>query len=187
VERYRAAGNERLAKQLEAAPPTMAVPLPASYMRLRDRAMHGLGVGTTHDMKSEMTGVFLASWMCRDYTLSEKLNIWRGKFSSDKRLWDQIISTDWTKVVTKLDIPAYFFHGRHDYTVSYAEAKAYFNALAAPVKGFYTFESSAHSPMFEEPGRMRQIIEHDVLTGSNGLADGIVSTPIPGSMRALAN
>jgi hypothetical protein len=42
----------------------------------------------------------------------------------------------------------------------------------APVKGFYTFEQSAHSPMFEEPGKMRRILREDVLAGTNHLADG---------------
>jgi len=171
LEQYREAGNADMVGQLEAAPPTMTAPLPASYMRLRDKAMHELGVGTTHDMKSVITGVFLASWMCRDYTLGEKLDIWRGKFLSDKRLWDTVIATDLTKVVTNLDIPLYFFHGKYDYTVSYPETKSYFNMIGAPVKGFYTFENSAHSPMFEEPSQMRQIIEHDVLTGTGSLAD----------------
>ena len=39
------------------------------------------------------------------------------------------------------------------------------------MKGFYTFEQSAHSPLFEEPERMREIMREDVLTGSKGLAD----------------
>jgi pimeloyl-ACP methyl ester carboxylesterase len=65
----------------------------------------------------------------------------------------------------------YFLHGIHDYTVTLPETKAYFESLEAPVKGFYTFLKSAHSPMFEEPERMRQIIEQDVLTGTTSLAD----------------
>jgi hypothetical protein len=39
------------------------------------------------------------------------------------------------------------------------------------VKGFYTFENSAHSPMFEEPQRTVEILLTDVLAGSNSLAD----------------
>jgi len=65
----------------------------------------------------------------------------------------------------------YFLHGRRDYTVSYTEARAYYDLLDAPMKGFYTFEHSAHSPMFEEPDRMREIMTHDVLRGANGHAD----------------
>jgi hypothetical protein len=60
--------------------------------------MHDLlGVGTTHDIKSVMTGVFLASWLFRGYTLGEKLALWRGKVSCDKMLWDKMIATDLTK------------------------------------------------------------------------------------------
>jgi len=172
LKRYKEIGNTKMVRQLEAAPPAMSVPLPASYMKVRDKAMHGLGVGTTHDMKSELTGVFLASWLCREYTLGEKVAMWRGKFSSDKILWDKVITTDLTKEVPKLDVPVYFFHGKYDYTVSYPLAKAYLDELQAPIKGFYTFENSAHSPMFEEPGRMKQIIQQDVLAGNNSLADG---------------
>ena len=68
-------------------------------------------------------------------------------------------------------MPTYFFHGIHDYTVSYAETKAYAGRLAAPVKGFYTFLESAHSPMFEEPAKVRRIMVQDVLTGTNSLSD----------------
>ena len=172
LERYKEIGTIKMVRQLEAAPPTMSVPLPASYMKVRDKAMHGLGIGTTRDMKSEITGVFLASWLCREYTLWEKVALWRGKFFSDKILWNKIITTDLTKEVPKIDLPAYFFHGKYDYTVSYPLAKAYLDELQAPIKGFYTFENSAHSPMFEEPGRMKLLIQQDVLAGKNSLADG---------------
>ena len=50
-------------------------------------------------------------------------------------------------------------------------AKAYFEKLQAPVKGFYTFDQSAHSPMFEEPEKTQRILREDVLTASNNLAD----------------
>jgi pimeloyl-ACP methyl ester carboxylesterase len=171
LKRYKEIGNTTMVRQLEVAPPTMSVPLPFSYMKVRDNAMHGLGVGTTHDMKSVITGMFLSSWLFRQYSISEKLDVWRGKFASDKLLWDKMIATDLTKQVQQLDLPVYFFHGKYDYTVSYPLAKAYLAELRAPIKGFYTFEHSAHSPMFEEPVKMQQIIEQDVLVGANSLAD----------------
>ena len=39
------------------------------------------------------------------------------------------------------------------------------------MKGFYTFEESAHSPIFEEPERVRRIMREDVLPERVGLAD----------------
>jgi pimeloyl-ACP methyl ester carboxylesterase len=149
----------------------MTVPLPAAYDALRDPYMHDLGVGTTRDMKSVVTGVFVPYRQFREYTLGEKVNLWRGKFFSMRMLRDQAFSTDLTERVTELAVPVYFFSGRYDYTVNYTLSKKYFEKLQAPVKGFYTFEQSAHSPMFEEPEKVQRILLEDVLAGANSLAD----------------
>jgi pimeloyl-ACP methyl ester carboxylesterase len=163
LERYRELGDTQMVRRLEAAPVMEKLPLPTAYMQLRDSAMHGLGIGTMRDMRSVMTGVFLASWLSRQYTVGEKLAMWRGKFSADKLLWDTMLGTDLTKLITKLEVPLYFFHGIHDHTVSYPLAKDYFESVQAPVKGFYTFANSAHSPMFEEPTRVAEIVQQDIL------------------------
>ncbi len=164
LEESRAQGNARMVKRLKAASFKPTVPLPESYMAFRDTAMHSLGVGTTREMRSVITGFFLQVWLDPEYTLGEKLNIWRGKWSADsRRLWNQVLSTDVTVQVPKLDVPVYFLHGRHDYTVSYPLARSYLEQLEAPLKGFYTFEESAHSPVFEEPKRTRAILTKDVL------------------------
>jgi pimeloyl-ACP methyl ester carboxylesterase len=136
--------------------------------------MHGIGVGTTREMKSVVTGIFLPSWQFREYTLGRKINLWCGKVfsrSRDFNLWDKMQATDLTRQVTKLGLPVYFFHGVHDYTCSYTLSKSYFEQLQAPLKGFYTFEKSAHSPIFEEPEKMQKILREDVLAGRNSLAD----------------
>ncbi len=171
LQQFTASGNPRWVRRLEQAPVTMAAPLPPAYDALRDDAMHSLGTGTTHAMRSVITGIFLPSWQAPEYTLGEKIGLWRGKFASKAILWKQLIATDLTRLAPALDLPAYFFHGRYDYTASYPEAKAYFERLKAPLKGFYTFEQSAHSPMYEEPEKMGRILREDVLVGTNGLSD----------------
>lgn len=176
LQRYKDEGNTKMAQRLEEAPVGDTAPLPDAYLKVRDVAMHELGVGTTHDMKSVVTEMFLPSLLCREYTLGEKINLWRGKLFSGSRLWNTQLSTDLTKKVTRLEIPIYFFHGVYDYTVSYPLAKSYFELLDAPVKGFYTFKRSAHTPFFEEPEKVREIMRTDVLTGLKGLADP-ASTP----------
>ena len=133
--------------------------------------MHVLGVGTMREMRSVMSGIFLRSWRFREYTLSEKINLWRGKLLAKGIMWDEMVATDLTEVVTRVDVPVYFFHGAYDYTVSYPLAKAYLAQLQAPVKRFYTFDQSAHSPIFEEPDRMRAILREDALAGATHLAD----------------
>jgi pimeloyl-ACP methyl ester carboxylesterase len=171
LERFKDAGNTNMVRRLEEAPVGDTVPLPDSYLKVRDVAMHQLGIGTTHDMKSIIAGLLLASVLNREYTLLEKISMWRGKVFSGNRLWNTQVSTDLTKKVTRLEIPVYLFHGVYDYTVSYPLTKSYFERLDAPVKGFYTFKQSAHSPLFEESEKMLEVVRADVLTGSKGLAD----------------
>jgi pimeloyl-ACP methyl ester carboxylesterase len=175
LEQYQELGRSRMVRRLEAAPVTpTTIPLPASYDRVRDRAMHRLGIGTTRDMRSVVTGLFLPSWWFPEYTLREKVNLWRGKiFSRRSPLWNEMLAVDLTERVPELNLPAYFLHGIHDYTVSYVLANAYARQLKAPLKGFYTFQESAHSPMFEEPYRALRILSEDVLTGRVRLADPV--------------
>ena len=171
LQRFRDDGDAAMVRRLEEAPVGDRVPLPESYLKVRDVAMHRLGIGTTHRMTSVLTGLLLPSLLNREYTLAEKIGLWRGKLSFGRQLWNTQLSTDLTTTLTRLEVPVYFFHGAYDYTVSYLLARAYYDRLDAPVKGFYTFERSAHSPLFEEPRRMREIMRADVLTGSTSLAD----------------
>jgi pimeloyl-ACP methyl ester carboxylesterase len=169
---FREKGNTKMVQKLEASPVTAASGVPDSYYLVRDIAMHSLGIGTMHEMKSVVSGLMLPSMQFRDYTLSEKINLWRGKARTGvSSMWKEMVVTDLSKQVTELDIPVYFLHGVYDYTCSYTVAQSYFEALQAPVKGFYTFERSAHSPMFEEPEKVQKILREDVLTGTNSLAD----------------
>lgn len=167
---YRDKGDKKMLRLLEASPVTEVIP--EAYLKLRDPAMHGIGVGTTRKMNSVITGLFIPSLTFKEYTLREKFNLWKGKSQSGVHpLWEEIISTDLAQKIQEVNVPIYFFHGKYDYTVSYPLAKKYFEALKAPVKGFYTFEKSAHSPMFEEPEKMLKILREDVLKGKNNMAD----------------
>jgi pimeloyl-ACP methyl ester carboxylesterase len=170
--RFRALGNARMVERLEAAPVTAGGGIPRGYLAVRDAAMHPLGIGTMRGMRSVLTGLLLPSLLFREYTVAEKWRFWAAKARAGvSPVWEDNVRTDLRTSVSALGIPTYFLHGIHDYTVSYALARSYFDRLAAPLKGFYTFGSSAHSPMFEEPDRMCRILREDVLTGSVSLAD----------------
>lgn len=140
---------------------------------LRDKAMHKLGIGTMKSMKSVVTGILFPVMTCRAYTFSEKINIWRAKafLSSSTDLRQEMLETDISSKVTELKIPTYFISGTYDYTVNYKLSKEYLNKLKAPLKGFYSFEDSAHSPLFEEPEKFIDILLQDVLKGSVSQAD----------------
>jgi len=172
LQKFKDNGTTKMVQKLEAAPVTIKDGIPNSYLVLRDGAMHSLGIGTTHDMKSVISGVFLPSLTFREYTIMEKVNLWRGKSQSGvSHIWDEITATNLIQKVPKLGIPTYFFSGIYDYTCSYKLAKDFFEKLQAPVKGFYTFKQSAHSPLFEEPNRFIEVMVKDVLNGDVNLAD----------------
>lgn len=139
----------------------------------RDETMHSLGIGTMRKMRSVFKDVFIPVWLCKAYTLREKTNIWVSKLSFIKKtkLIDELFATDIPSKIPQLKIPVYFFSGKYDLTVNHDLSKAYLDKLQAPVKGFYTFTESAHSPIFEEPKKLREILVKDVLNGTTSLAD----------------
>jgi len=145
-------------------PIIMDEPLPEQYLKIRDTAMHDLGIGTMRNMKDVVTGLFIPSLFFQEYALQEKLHLWRGKASSGiSIIWNEMIAHDLAVENTSFEIPVYFLEGIYDYTCSYTLAKAYYEKINAPVKGFYTFQNSAHSPIFEEPGECIRIIKENIM------------------------
>lgn len=139
----------------------------------RDNLMHELGIGTMRNMKSVFRDIFAPVWTCRAYTLREKFKIWKSKlmFLPKTNLKNETLTTDFSGAFPEIAIPIYFMSGKYDLTVNVDLSKDYYNRLKAPLKGFYTFENSAHGPLFEEPERMREILINDVLHQRNDLAD----------------
>lgn len=175
VERFTKNGNASTVKQFKKYNIHTDPSVIYEYMTsaLRDDSMHELGIGTMRDMNSIVTGVFFPVMNCPAYTLNEKINIWRAKafLRSSIGLYQELIDADLSNTLTKLEIPVYILAGRYDYTVNYDLQKSYFNKINAPKKGFYTFENSAHSPMFEEPKSFIEIMINDVRNGNVNLAD----------------
>lgn len=130
--------------------------------------MHDLGVGTTRDMRSVMSGIFFPSLRCTVYTPMERINIWRGKmFAKNTTVVTDSMHFNAFEQVPSLKVPIYFFAGAYDYTCLYSLQKEYYAQIQAPLKGFYTFENSAHSPLFEEPDKAMGILTQDIVNGTN--------------------
>ena len=175
LERFTANGSQKLVDELKKYPVLESDSNINPYYKsaIRDKYMHKSGIGTMHKMKSIFREIFIPVWTCKAYTMEEKINIWRSKFSflPKTNLINEMLETDFTIKVPSLEIPVYFFSGKYDLTVNVNLSKAYLNKMNAPLKGFYTFNNSAHSPLFEEPLLVRQIIETDILNNKNSLAD----------------
>lgn len=174
LEQYRLSGNTKMVKEFEKYSILSDDNAYRNYFNssLRDNAMHELGVGTIHNMNSVITGIFLPSLRCTVYTISERINIWRGKgFSKTTPANEDVTHFNAFLDVPSLDIPIYFFAGIYDYTCCYSLQRYYYDQIQAPVKAFYTFNESAHSPLFEEPEKAGLIIREDILTGNINHAD----------------
>lgn len=175
IDKYSSMGNNRIVKEFQKYPvlENDSFILPFFNSVLRDKSMHELGIGTMRRMRSVMSGVFIPVWTCKAYTLREKINIWYSKFSFVNKtdLRGQIISSDFTTLFPALEVPVYFLSGRFDLTVNYDLSKEYLEKLDAPLKGFYTFQNSAHSPLFEEPEKFLELMTGDVLNKKTDLAD----------------
>lgn len=158
---YKAAGNNRKVRQFEKYPIRESDEAYQAYFTslLRDSSMHELGVGTTRDMDSVITGIFLPSLRCRAYSPMERINIWRGKaFAQNTQVAHEAWNFNAFDKIREIQIPIYFFAGKYDYTCCYSLQREYYEYIQAPVKEFYTFENSAHSPLFEEPQKGLEIL-----------------------------
>jgi pimeloyl-ACP methyl ester carboxylesterase len=175
LDQYSSDGNSKMVAEFKKYPilENDSLILPFFSSILRDKSMHELGIGTMHNMRSILKDIFLPVWTCRAYTIKEKFDIWASKFSfiNKSHLREQLINSNIPHIVHKLDLPVYFLSGRYDLTVNIDLAKDYLKDIESPIKGFYTFNKSAHSPMFEEPQKLKEILILDILNGTTNLAD----------------
>lgn len=81
-------------------------------------------------------------------------------------MWLEIMEVDLLQNNSEFKVPVYFFTGRHDYNTPFSLTEEYFNSINAPVKEFFWFEESAHSPHLEEPGKFYHLMVKKVLADS---------------------
>lgn len=168
IQYYESKGNDKMLKKLEKYAYTEkdGIEWVNSWYGsgLRDMAQHDAGVGTMRDMKSVISGIVFPSLRITSYTPKERIQLWKGKIASNQFAVNKEINYFHAKrEVPSIQISIYFFAGKYDYTCAYPLQKEYFEQLQAPKKKFYTFENSAHSPLFEEPEKAMQIIRKDIL------------------------
>ena len=101
---------------------------------------------------------------CREYTIRDKMNYSAGAIFSQIHLDSYMINVNLNNDLTEQYIPVYIFQGLHDHQTSYPIAKEYFDHLKAPVKKFYTFNNSAHSPHIEQYDEFEKIVKTDILS-----------------------
>ena len=86
-----------------------------------------------------------------EYGLLDKINFFRGIINTFNDVYQQLYDIDLRKDYTRLDVPVYFFLGRHDVNAPAILTEEYERLLEAPDKGIVWFEHSSHSPWINEP------------------------------------
>ena len=81
----------------------------------------------------------------------------KGFMYSASRLGNAIFSTDFT-ATTSVDVPIYFFVGRHDWSLPAIVTEEFVNKLTAPKKEIVWFENSGHESLEEEPAKFNKEI-----------------------------
>jgi pimeloyl-ACP methyl ester carboxylesterase len=74
------------------------------------------------------------------------------RFSIDA-MCAEVSAIDLVTLVPALQMPVFFFLGRHDHWVPPEASVAYFDALTAPAKKIVWFEASGHDPFVDEPDK----------------------------------
>ena len=125
---------------------TFKINKPASIGKDWEQILLLAGCATTRQMRSDYKDIFKKQMSCSCYTFAEKINYWKGKALLGKSEYRKYRVNPEAACV----IPVHFISGYYDYTTPVTLSKELYDCLEAPEKSFYTFNDSAHSPLWEE-------------------------------------
>ncbi len=109
----------------------------SSYMA-NNSAIHNPGYNTLRDIGSS------------EYGLLDKINYFRGIINTYNHVYQQLYSVDLRTDYTTLDVPIYFFLGRHDLNAPTSLVEEYLQVVDTPHTEIKWFEHSGHSPWINE-------------------------------------
>lgn len=115
------------------------------------------GCATFREMRSDALEIFFPQLFSGCYTLTEKINYWRGKALLSESSYKKLEKVS-IKEEEAAQIPVYFLSGYYDYTTPVTLARELYENLEAPDKAFYVFENSAHSPLWEENDKVLEVM-----------------------------
>ena len=85
-----------------------------------------------------------------EYGILDKINYLRGIITTFNHVYPQLYDIDLRVDYPKINVPVYFFLGRHDINAPTSLTEDYANILDAPYKEIVWFEHSGHSPWINE-------------------------------------
>lgn len=140
-------GDQRSLKELrEIGPPPYQTPGPMIRLQRVTERYRGVEFQSRNHAAIVVEGILrgiVTPW--------EIVRIAQGIHRSLEAMHLELLAFDMRREVSQLDVPVYFFLGRHDHHVDANLAAEYFETLQTPGKGIIWFEQSAHDIPFDEP------------------------------------
>lgn len=87
-----------------------------------------------------------------EYGILDKINYLRGIVNTFNHVYPQLYPIDLRADYNMLQVPTYFFLGKHDINAPISLVEEYFDLLNAPYKEIVWFEHSGHNPWINESG-----------------------------------
>ncbi len=131
--------------------------------RIQDKWLDYFG-GVIYGSKS--IGMFISRYFTSpEYNFVDIIRFFKSLNTParSKLLYGEFLKTDLFKTIKKVEIPVYFFHGRHDYQVASVVTEKFFHEIMAPKKELIWFEQSAHCACFEEAEKFNSLMVNMVL------------------------
>jgi pimeloyl-ACP methyl ester carboxylesterase len=158
VDRAKQEGNAKAIRELETIRPP--------YANREDLMLQRSWLGHYHGdfLAGDALEKFaLAILFSPEYSFQKKFSFYSCMLNSLDRAWSDLDHINFIETARRLDLPVFFFAGRHDYNTPFELVQEYFDVLEAPRKEFFWFENSAHSPNLEEPERYQEILIDQIL------------------------
>ncbi len=158
LDRARAENNQAAIAELSVLTPPYAEN-PAELIVQRKWLNH-YG-GSMH--RGSLPEVVLDMSLSPEYSILDFAAALHGALTLATDMWPQLAPVDLPVQAPRLEVPVYFFIGRHDYNTPFALVEEYYDLLEAPSKSLIWFENSAHMPNLEEPDRFQDVLINTVL------------------------
>lgn len=91
-----------------------------------------------------------------EYGIADSLNYMLGVMNTFNVVYPTLYGTDLRESYAQLNVPVYFFIGRHDINAPTDFAEEYYEILEAPRKELVWFEHSGHGPWMNETEKFVQ-------------------------------
>jgi proline iminopeptidase len=98
-----------------------------------------------------------------EYTLPEKMNVFRGLLDVFSVMYPRWQTIDFRRSAEQLKVPVYIFTGKHELAARRDLSLAWFRRLHAPIKRLYDYPDSGHATAYEHFQDLHRIMVKTVI------------------------